>query len=48
VAQAIAMGMDPEFIENLPRDMLRELIQNESLANANLGNANAGQPARAP
>lgn len=44
VAQAIAMGMDPEFIENLPRDMLRELIQNEQLRSAQTGQ----QPPRPP
>lgn len=38
------MGMDPEFIENLPRDMLRELIQNEQLRSAQTG----AQPARPP
>lgn len=37
VAQAIAMGLDPDFIANIPPEMRRELMQNESFRAANTG-----------
>jgi len=48
VAQAIAMGLDPDFLASIPPDMRRELIQSESLRLANAGPGAAGPPQRAP
>lgn len=39
------MGLDADFIANLPPEMRRELIQNESFRAANTG---ASQPNRPP
>ena len=47
MAQAIAMGLDPDFIANIPPEMRRELIQNESFRAANTG-APVPPPQRAP
>jgi hypothetical protein len=47
VAQAIAMGLDPDFIANIPPEMRRELIFNESFRAANTG-APIPPPTRAP
>lgn len=44
------MGMDPELVQSLPRDMIEELLQNNQMWADNLGNPppNQGaQPAQA-
>ena len=45
VALAISMGLDPDFIANIPPEMRRELIQNEQFRAQNMG---APVPNRAP
>lgn len=43
------MGMDPELVQSLPRDMIEELLQNNQMWADNLGNPppNQAQPAEA-
>lgn len=45
VAQAIAMGLDADFVASLPPEMRRELIQSDSIRAANTGES---QPNRRP
>ena len=49
VARALEMGMDPELVQSLPRDMIEELLQNNQMWADNLGNPppNQAQPAEA-
>ena len=44
VAQAIAMGLDADFVASLPPEMRRELIQSDSIRAANTGESQPNRP----